>query len=204
MKNTLRGFAQGRPARGLLVICLFMAVSVVAKGQHAPEEETPKVELPITYVYEHADRDPESLNLNGFAVSPTVKITPRVGLVGTFSYRRGPRISEGALFVRPSSFEIGGGIDVTVAKAGPAKFGLEAEVGGESERVKELVTNGRTTKESSPYLFLGGVIDIETSHKNISFRLVKAGWKPTSFGNERQNNFQFETGVIFNFGRLHK
>lgn len=203
--NVLRIFVQHCQSPGLLVVCLLMAVCGVAAGQHAAAEETtPRVELPVTYVYERADRDPESFNLNGFAISPTFKISPRVGLVGTFSYRRGPKIREGSIFVRPSSFEAGAGIDFTVAKSGRAKFGLEAEVGGESERVKELVSNGFTITDSSPYLFLGGVIDIETSNKHVSFRLVKAGWKPTFFGNERQDNFQFETGIIFNFGRLHK
>ncbi len=182
-------------------------------GSH--ESEGAKFELPVTYVYERSDKEPDNINLNGFVIAPTIKVAPRVGLTGSFSYRR----SFGEDREKTSSYEGGGGIDITIAKNHRAKLGLEFEVGGVHERVRlresemgkavnvkskvAILREGDskvTETENSAYLFIGGVIDIETPNKYISFRLVKLGYKPTFFGNETQNNFQIETGIIFNFG----
>lgn len=183
----------------MIGLLLLTCASVAA--QEADEAETPRVELPITYVYERADRNPDGLNVNGFAVSPTLKVTPRVGIVGAFTYARGPRENVGPFAFRADSFEVGGGVDFTVARSRRVKLGLEAEVGVEHERVRELTT-GFNESENSAYLFIGGVVDLETSNKHISVRLIKAGYKPTFFGSETQNNFRLETGIIFNFGHL--
>lgn len=244
MSLSAKRFWGNKMSYRIALIIGFLMFTCISAAAQEEAEELPKIELPITYVFERSDKTPNDKNLSGFVIAPTFKVAPRIGItVGSFSYRSSTRDND----MRTTSYEVGAGVGFTALQAHRIKFNLEFEVGYAHEREEEpaeaeiefgdgailvptdtkksirrirtlpklrnFPTTGisnrlgedtgfasRVATDNSAYIFAGFAIDVETKNKHLSFRLLRAGYKPTFFGEGHQDNFQVETGIILNFG----
>lgn len=193
---------KGSFRRTLLAAAVTLIACVSASAQKPKDEESPKVEMAVTYVYQRTDKNPGSVNVNGFSVSPTFEVSSRVGVITSFSYGRSGSQTFGTISSHSDSYQVGGGLGVTLAKSARVKFGLEGEVGLQHQR--EKFSTGAISSNNSTYVFVGPAVDLETPNPHVSVRLIRIGWEPTFSNGDRQDNLHVETGLIFNFGHRGK
>ncbi len=161
----------------------------------------PQVELFGGFSYMREDSEPQGFNLNGWNASVAYNINRHVAVRADFSgYYKSEKDQFFSNSLRKHQLLFGPQFSVRpnerVRVFLRPLFGL-AHVHTEID--SPGLTSPATFSDTAFAMALGGGLDVRVNNR-LMVRLGQVDYLPTFFGNTRQDNFRFSTGVVFTFG----
>lgn len=170
----------------------------------AAAQETPKVEVSLTYSFIHTRLVPSGgccFNMHGGSGSFAVNLNRTVSLVGDVGGYRANNVKSSGFGLTVITYMFGPRFNIRSGGDSVNVFGQALFGGGHAGG--SLYTSGSPFGPQNAFsMALGGGFDVKL-HKHVAVRVVQAEWLYTRFANgvnSRQNNLRLSGGIVFRFG----